>query len=92
LDLVTLDQGVLVFVEVRSTGSHDPSRPAASVDAAKQRRLTEAAVAFLQEHRLLDRPARFDVLTIHWPPDKPEPDITHYRDAFDAAGRFQMYQ
>ena len=68
LDLVALDGPCIVFVEVRSTETADLERPAASVDAAKQRRLTDLALHFLRQHRLLDRPARFDVLAVSWPP------------------------
>ncbi len=91
LDLVALDGACLVFVEVRSTERGDAERPAASVDAVKQRRLTDLALAFLQRHRLLDRPARFDVLAVSWPANQREPAIVHYRDAFPAVGRFQMH-
>jgi putative endonuclease len=91
LDLVALDGACIVFVEVRSTGTEDATRPAASVDAVKQRRLTELALHFLQQHRLLDRSARFDVLALSWPGDQREPAIAHYRSAFEAVGRFQMY-
>jgi putative endonuclease len=92
LDLVALDDGCIVFVEVRSTGTDDASRPALSVDAGKQRRLTELALHYLQRYRLLDRPARFDVLALSWPADQREPRITHYRHAFEAVGRWQMYR
>lgn len=91
LDLIALDGPCLVFVEVRSTEGGDTTRPAASVDAAKQRRLTELALHFLQRRRLLDRPARFDVLAISWPATRRDPVIAHYRNAFEAVGRFQMY-
>src|SRR5947209_665997 len=67
LDVVALDGNTVVFVEVRSTEAADSTRPAASVDAAKQRRLTDLALHFLQRHRLLNRPARFDVLAVSWP-------------------------
>ncbi|HEV3263041.1 MAG TPA: YraN family protein [Gemmataceae bacterium] len=91
LDLVALDGRCIVFVEVRSTETEDPLRPAASVDAAKQRRLTDLALQFLQRHRLLDQPARFDVLAVSWPAGQGQPVIVHYRQAFEAVGRFQMY-
>jgi putative endonuclease len=45
----------------------------------------------LQEKRLLGRPARFDVLALRWPAGAREPEIVHYRQAFEAVGRFQMY-
>jgi putative endonuclease len=91
LDLVAIDGPCLVFVEVRSTGNDDATRPAASVDEAKQRRLTKLALHFLQKHHLLGQPARFDVLVLSWPADRPEPVIEHFRSAFEATGRFQMF-
>ena len=92
LDLVAIDSGCVVFVEVRSTGTLDLTKTAASVDLAKQRRLTNLALHFLQQHCLLNYPARFDVLLLSWPSDRKEPAISHYRNAFEAVGRFQMYQ
>jgi putative endonuclease len=91
LDLVALDGGCIVFVEVRSTGGDDPAVPAASVGDEKQRRLTRLALAFLQQHRLLGRPARFDVLALSWPAGKREPVVVHHPNAFEAVGRFQMF-
>jgi len=91
LDLVARDGDCLVFVEVRSTETEDGHRPAESVNAAKQRRLTDLALHFLREKRLLGRPARFDVLAIRWPAGRREPEIAHYRQAFEAIGRFQMF-
>jgi putative endonuclease len=91
LDLVAVEGRCVVFVEVRSTGGGDPLRPALSVDERKQRRLTDLALHYLRQHRLLDCMARFDVLAISWPPQKREPVIVHYRQAFEAVGRFQMY-
>jgi putative endonuclease len=91
IDIIALDGRTIVFVEVRSTGSDDPTRPAESVDRAKQSRLTDLALDFLRRHRLLDHAARFDVLALSWPADQHEPVIVHHRHAFEAVGRFQMY-
>jgi putative endonuclease len=91
LDVVALDGQTLVFVEVRSTESDDAERPAASVDGVKQRKLTDVALAFLHQHRLLDHPARFDVIAVSWPPNRREPQVVHYANAFEAVGRFQMF-
>jgi putative endonuclease len=92
LDLVAVDHGCIVFVEVRSTGAGDQDKTALSVDLAKQRRLTNLALHYLQRYRLLNHPARFDVLVVSWPADRKEPTISHYRNAFEAVGHFQMYQ
>lgn len=90
LDLVALDHGTLVFVEVRSTEGDDVERIAASVDAVKQSRVTKAALAYLHKHKLHDHPSRFDVVVVRWPADRRQPEIHHYPEAFEATGRFQM--
>jgi putative endonuclease len=89
--LVVVENGCVVFVEVRSTGGDDTEKPALSVDDAKQRRLTRLALHFLRERGLLETPARFDVLAVSWPDGAREPRIVHYQGAFEAVGRFQMY-
>jgi putative endonuclease len=91
LDLIAVDGPCIVFVEVRSTAGDDPERPAESVDLVKQKRLTRMALQFLQAKGLLGREARFDVLAIAWPTDKREPTIEHFRSAFEATDRFQLY-
>jgi putative endonuclease len=91
LDLVAVDKETVVFVEVRSTEQPSAERPTASVDYAKQKRLTNVAMHFLQTKGLLDSPARFDVLALSWPAGQQAPAITHYRDAFEPIGRFQMH-
>jgi putative endonuclease len=86
LDLIVLDRKTIAFVEVRSTEKPTNEGPAASVDLAKQRRLTRLAVYFLQQKRLLDHAARFDVLTVSWPDGQAEPSIVHFKNAFEAIG------
>jgi len=86
LDLIALDGVTLVFVEVRSTEEAEGSRPAESVNSAKQKRLTRLAVYFLQKKRLLNHAARFDVLTVSWPEGRKEPLIEHFKNAFEAVG------
>ena len=91
LDIVAVDGRCVVFVEVRSTEQEDTARPTASVDEAKQRRLTNLALHYLQKHRLLNNAARFDVVIVSWTEGSREPAITHHRHAFEAVGRFQVY-
>jgi putative endonuclease len=91
LDLLALDGQTIVVVEVRSSESSTFQQLAATVDHNKQRRVTEAALRFLQRRKLLNVSVRFDVLTICWPPDQREPAIRHYRHAFEAVGKYQMF-
>jgi putative endonuclease len=91
LDLVAVDGRTVVFVEVRSTERADLTRPAASVDLTKQRRLTKLALFYLKQKDLLSHAARFDVLAISWPAGRGEPTMAHYPNAFEATDRFQFY-
>jgi putative endonuclease len=91
LDILALDSGTLVVVEVRSTAGSDPAVPAASVDLRKQRRITEAVLRFLARRKLLGFPVRFDVLAIAWPEETRTPNILHIRHAFEATGKGQMW-
>ena len=91
LDLVALDRRTIVFVEVKTRQSHDAGSPAEAVDAEKQRRLTRLALGFLKRYRLLEHPARFDVIAVTWPAGKRRPAIEHFKNAFEAAGQGEFY-
>ena len=91
LDLVMLDRDTIVFVEVKTRQTHDAGHPAEAVDDNKQRRLTRLAVTFLKRRRLLECPARFDVVAITWPAEKWFPQIEHIKNAFDAVGKWEFY-
>ena len=91
LDLIALDGGTIVVVEVRSTSTPDPQLPAESVNLAKQRKLTDATLRFLTRNGLLGTNVRFDVLAIAWPDTAREPTVLHIPHAFEAVGKFQMF-
>ncbi len=66
LDLVGRRGELLVIVEVRTRSRAAFGGAAASIDAAKRRRLVRAAQQLLQQHRELARlRVRFDVLVVH---------------------------
>jgi putative endonuclease len=48
IDLIFRDGSCLVFVEVKTRSSEDWTRPAAAVNAAKKRRLSRTALAYLR--------------------------------------------
>ena len=73
---------MLVFVEVRSRASDDLGTPAETVNARKQRRVAQAARAWLMMNPgYQGRAMRFDVVGITWDVDPPR--IEHVVDAFD---------
>jgi putative endonuclease len=91
LDLVAREGECIVFVEVKTRRSCDAGLPFEAVDRRKQAQLTRLALAFLKRHGWLERPARFDVVSIIWPAGARNPEITHYRHAFEPVGRGQMF-
>jgi len=91
IDLIALDGETIVFVEVRTRRSREAGDPAESVTPEKQAHLTRAALTYLKQKKLLERPSRFDVVAIVWPDDAKAPEIRHYKNAFEPVGRGQFY-
>lgn len=88
IDLIARDGDSLVFVEVKTRRR---GQPAEAVTPEKQRRLTRAALRFLKQHDLLEVPGRFDIIAIVWPDDRQPPKIEHFRNAFEAPGKGQLF-
>jgi len=88
---VAVDGRTVVFVEVKTRRSHTAGSPAEAVGPEKQRRLTRAALVFLKAHGLLEHASRFDVVAVTWPKETRRPTIEHFRNAFAAVGRGQMF-
>jgi putative endonuclease len=77
IDLVARDGDTLAFVEVRLRGSAAFGGAAASIDAAKQRRILQVARHYLAGRR--DQPCRCDVVLL----DRLDPARVEWiRDAF----------
>lgn len=82
VDLVMEDRGALVFVEVRERSSDRFGAAAETVTAAKQRRVAQAALAYLKDNHLVGRPLRFDVVAVR------NGACEHLPNAFAPAGFF----
>jgi putative endonuclease len=91
IDLIARDGACIVFVEVKTRRSDVAGRPHEAVDSCKQAQLTRLALACLKRYGLLEQPARFDVISIVWEGTGTEPQIVHYRNAFEPPGRGQMF-
>lgn len=92
LDLVALDGQTIVLVEVKTWRMGDRGDPSLAVDERKQEKLTRAALTYLKQRRLLEQPARFDVISIVWDGDDGQPAIRHFINAFEAVGKWQMHR
>ena len=65
IDLIMLDKGTLVFIEVRFRANPSFGSGADSVTRVKQQRIVAAARRFLQYRKgHANRPCRFDVVSI----------------------------
>jgi putative endonuclease len=90
IDVLALDGQTLVIVEVRSSETKTFEELAATVNSDKQRRLTDATLRFVQRRKLWNVGVRFDVLALRWPPGAREPEVRHYRHAFQSVGKYQF--
>ncbi|HRO43009.1 MAG TPA: YraN family protein [Flavipsychrobacter sp.] len=80
IDLVTLKDDVLVFVEVKTRSSIGFSFPEEAVDFRKQAYLKAAAEAFLDQFPNYQK-VQFDIVSIHLHHDRVK-EIVHFEDAF----------
>jgi len=76
IDLITMDGDTIIFVEVRFRKSSSFGGAAVSVTRAKQRKISLAALHYLQSKKSDNAPCRFDVLAFG------ETDIQWIQDAF----------
>ena len=91
IDIIARDGNCTVFVEVKTRRSDAAGQPFEAVTQAKQQQLTRLALVYLKRHRLLESPARFDVVSVLWPEGDRRPIIQHYRNSFEPVGYGQMY-
>ncbi len=83
LDLVIEDDGTICFCEVKTRTSASRGTGLESITRAKQRKITAAALAFLAERNLAQRPCRFDVAVVV--PTGETCSVSWVQGAFDAA-------
>jgi putative endonuclease len=80
IDLIMLDEGCLVFVEVRSRQSASFTKPELTVDYRKQRKIVRTAALFGSRNRSFSNHVmRFDVIATE---GEDPPSIRWIRDAF----------
>lgn len=64
IDIIALDKGTIVFVEVKARSSTRFGSPKGAVTPAKQRKISMAALDYLKRSGQADASARFDVVAI----------------------------
>lgn len=64
VDIIAREAETIVFVEVKQRKSSRYAAPRESVTLAKQRRISRAALVWLQREGLGDAPVRFDIVEV----------------------------
>jgi len=80
IDLVARQDGVTVFVEVRTRHSVDTGDALASITPRKRERMLRAVDAYLAAHDLQETAWRIDVIGVTLRGQR-SPEITHVEDA-----------
>jgi putative endonuclease len=81
VDIIAREKGELVFIEVKTRKSREMGYPEQAVGSKKQRKMSQLALWYMQQKKLKEVPARFDVVAITLLPDGNE--IRLIRNAFD---------
>jgi putative endonuclease len=87
IDLIARDGETMVFVEVKTRKNEIYGRPAAAVTREKRRKLSRAAVVFLQKRKLRPPYIRFDIVEVIEEPF----DIRHIQNAFQLEGGYRIW-
>jgi putative endonuclease len=81
LDVVALDRGTVVFVEVKGRRSARYGSPADAMGRTKRRHMVEAAMAYIKNKGLMERPCRFDFVAVTF--EAGLPSFRHIENAFE---------
>lgn len=81
IDIIASDKGIICFIEVKTRQSDKFGLPSEAISASKQRQISKVALAFLKERKLLDKKARFDVVSILYSQAPPRLDLI--KNAFE---------
>lgn len=88
VDIIALDKDVICFVEVKARHSLEMGWPQEAVFLKKQRQISRAAINYLKAHKLLEKAARFDIVTLLYAGNKPE--ISLIKNAFELSPNFTL--
>lgn len=86
IDIVANEKDTVCFIEVKTRRSDRFGSPQEAVLSSKQRQISKAALNFLKDNNLLDRNARFDVVSVVLTGDKPKLDLI--KNAFELDQKF----
>ncbi len=86
IDIIARDKDTFCFIEVKTRDSLRFGTPKEAVSGRKQRQISKTALMFLKEKKLLDKKARFDVVSVINSEDSQKLDLI--KNAFELDTRF----
>ncbi len=81
LDLVCLNDGILIFVEVKARWSVSFGSGSEAVTSRKMQKIRHMALEYLDQHPVRHREIRFDVISVLWH-DGERQSLDHIQAAF----------
>jgi putative endonuclease len=81
IDIIARDKDTVCFIEVKTRHSDRFGLPQEAISRSKQRHIAKVALMFLKENNLLDKRARFDVISIMHSEDTSKLDLI--KNAFE---------
>lgn len=87
LDIIARDKNTLCFIEVKTRTTLEKGLPAESITKNKQHQITKAALSYLKDNKLWDKPARFDVVSVF--KDGLQDNVELIQNAFELEARYR---
>lgn len=88
IDIIAERDRTIVFVEVRTKQTEEFGPPQYSINAAKRRQISKAALSYIREKNLVEQSCRFDVIGITFSSKSRKPKIEHIENAFELSRRY----
>lgn len=82
IDIIAIDKGTLVFIEVRSRSDEEYGLPYETINRRKRQHIRRVAAAFQMKYGLLDHDSRFDCVSVIFGKNGGLKDIEIIKDAF----------
>jgi len=86
IDIIARQKDTVCFIEVKTRHSDRFGFPQEAILKTKQRQISKVALEFLKSNNLLDKSARFDVVSVIFAEDNPKLDLI--KNAFELDARF----
>ena len=87
IDIIALDADTVCFIEVKRRRSGSKGTPFDAVSKTKQHKLSRVALSYLKFKNLIDKRARFDIVSITRD-EGGQNCVTILKNAFDLSSRY----